>query len=331
MPVAPSESAAAGLYRVERSLRELTTEMQLEQRYPRSELSRLSDELDEIVEETLGVAEMAEKFGLITADEYDSIYKATEAAEQIVGLDMLYRIEDCEGKGIVPRECMADKWLSRALERLNGNIEVLTGRRCAYAEWTGRGGEASIAMVLNDAASCVHRLADWLSERTSDIEIERRGKCLESRDASPAVRSACEEWDRATEQLRREGLYESHDYGALEGRAIGDRLMLRVGSASGHATHLDLERGRLDYYDDDDLVNYAMAKLWEDLAGLRCSVRGDGVMCEGLTEGNIGRAAVVAAAATSMDYRIESPWRYWGREAAAEAEVERVSPLLRRK
>ena len=84
-----------------------------------------------------------------------------------------------------------------------------------------------------------------------------------------------------------------------------------MGSAAGHMTHIDLEKGTLEYYDKDDNVNAVMKQKLEE-RGLKCELReGEGVRCEGVNAENVGKVFMTLAGATSMDLRLRRPAAYW--------------------
>jgi hypothetical protein len=122
---------------------------------------------------------------------------------------------------------------------------------------------------------------------------------------------ACRRWKNTAEKLNELGLYATEDYPVLEGRIIGKELQLRVGSAAGHATHIDIEKGTLEYYDQDVPVNEAMHDYLEKYAGLDCEVHSNGVSCKNVNIDNVVKATVVLAFATSKDFRINNPSQYY--------------------
>jgi hypothetical protein len=185
-------------------------------------------------------------------------------------------------------------------------VESLTGKPC---RWGGRLEEEvrlRPSMLVNDLAACVHRLAEWAA-RLRPVTVE--GRCFATADADPRAVEACAEWARASRLFEESGMYSAGDAEALAGYASGSRVQLRVGSASGHAAEIDVERGALRYYDEDRHVNLALKRLLEELAGAECRLeegRGAGVERPSLEcrVGDARAAARVLAAATSMDLRI---------------------------
>jgi len=200
-----------------------------------------------------------------------------------------------------------------ALKELDQAVREVTGRSCRYAV------SNTVASALNDIAACVHRLAEYLLSQSSGPE--RVGKCDVLRGSSRQAVDLCARWSMATEELKRRRLYQWDDYSALWGYTLDNEVYLKVGSAEGHRTHIDLNQGTLRYYDNDGAVNRVMARLLSEEAGLSCEVLDDGVACTGVDPENADRAAAALAFATSMDFRLKWPEDYW-RDLYGEAEGE---------
>ena len=207
---------------------------------------------------------------------------------------------------------VADEFIGDA-ERL---IVKLTGKQCRWGAGLDEGLRRRPAMLLNDAAACVHRLAEWAARLRPAVE----GRCFVLEGADPRAVDACVEWARVARLFEDKGMYSSDDAAALSGYVSGSRVQLRVGSASGHAAEIDVERGVLRYYDRDKPVNLAVKRLLEELAGAECKLNeggGDAVPSLECRVGDARAAARVLAAATSMDVRLGA------RIEAARAEVEK--------
>ena len=186
------------------------------------------------------------------------------------------------------------------------------GERCTWLCGEVEKEKYTVSAAVNDLSACIHRLADKLAVLEKMFR-HSHGKCLWSDDADPTLVEACKAWDETTVKFLNNRLYDSSDYAALRGWIRGRRAEFRVGSTPGHKTHLDLERGRVEYYDTDRDVSEEMKKLFEE-EGLKCEVTYEGCFCEGLTEENAARVARVLASATSMDLRI--PVLAWWKDAA---------------
>lgn len=199
------------------------------------------------------------------------------------------------------------------LNHLEKYVGEVTGRRCRFRI------SDTVAGRLNDLAACIHRLAEFMLENM----VEKVGKVYMSPDASPDAARVAVAWDRATEYLKSKNMYASFDYNALTAWVTGNKVYLRVGSAAGHRTVVDLGGGTIRYYDRDREVNEILGPVVAEAAGLRHRVLPDGVEWAGTTPEKARRAAAALALATSMDIRIR---QWWGRE-----EEERKARLLARK
>ena len=188
------------------------------------------------------------------------------------------------------------------LNVLEDYVYRLTGKRCRYRI------SDRLSSYLNDLASCIHRIAEYMSA----IKLERKGKCNIVRDGKGTA--FCLTWHKATEKNYDARLYEESDYSNLEGWVVGDKVYLRVGSAEEHRTLVDLGKGTLEYWDRDMPVNKVLKNLLEKFAGLECQVYDYGVSCTGVTDKNMEKVALALSMATSMDFRIHSPQDYWDEE-----------------
>jgi len=214
-----------------------------------------------------------------------------------------------------------DSRVEEKLEELDAAVRKLTGEGCRYRLTPAVASKLSAR--LNDLASCIHRAAERILGAVRKI-----GRCDITANASRAAVKACAAWSAAADKLYDRGLYSGQDADYLWGYVVGDKVYLRVGSSEGHRTVIDLKSGTLDYYDTDEEVNEAMKRLLEKV-GLSCEKRSDGVTCRGVNPSNAHRAAEVLAFATSMDFRIKEPIKYWGEDAAIEWEVDQAERTLR--
>jgi hypothetical protein len=128
---------------------------------------------------------------------------------------------------------------------------------------------------------------------------------------NPVLVKLCRVWNRLTDKLKEMGLMFEDDYRALTCKMEGDWAEMRVGSAEGHMTHVDLKERTIYYYDADDDVNEVMKKLFEEMAGAKCELfPKEGVLCSDVKDFEGAFKAI--AFATSMDYRIRYPEDYYG-------------------
>jgi len=147
------------------------------------------------------------------------------------------------------------------------------------------------------------------------FNMNKHGKCTWVNGSNKSLIEACKEWDKATEKFNDNELYDGSDYDELSGFIHDNKAEFRVGSSAGHKTHIDLERGTVEYYDTDVSVNKEMKKLLEK-EGLKCYKYLEdrteaGIKCMGLTEQNVKNVVKKLAGATSMDFRIPAPGLWW--------------------
>jgi hypothetical protein len=137
--------------------------------------------------------------------------------------------------------------------------------------------------------------------------------------SSPDLIKGCKRWDNITEKFHKLGLYQEMDYTPLHCKIEGNKAELVVGSSPGHKTHVNLEKGTVEYYDKDEDVNKIVKELFEE-TGLKCDIMKEiGVFCKGLSKENLQKVFETLSVATSMDLRIEeirsekdySKWVYW--------------------
>lgn len=159
----------------------------------------------------------------------------------------------------------------------------------------------------------------------TEVEEKRHVKVPASKHTGKAPASdlelvrACKLWDKITtkahnreyelpEELQRwssNQAYSDGDYGPLQCRIDGKHAELTVGSSSGHKAKVDLEKGELEYFDDDHDPNQEMKELLEETAGLKCEADYRGVKCKGVKHENVQAVFRVLAMPTSMDFRLD--------------------------
>jgi len=222
-----------------------------------------------------------------------------------------YRLSDVASQCLRDRrsrgECVVDEWSKSYFKAMDEAYERATGKRCTWL--LGVKEPYTLSAAINDLTSCFHRLMEEVRKITGKYEIE--GGCLFEADVDPVLKEACKTFDKAEFGLFDMGLLSENDHGAVSGFARDGILELRVGSAPGHASRIDLNRGTLEYYDTDEAVNKAMKEILEEI-GLRCEAWEGGVTCKGVTRDNATKAATLLAASTSMDLRLEDPESWWG-------------------
>lgn len=295
------------LFEVEARGREIATELRDQPAW-----HEVRDWIHDLESLAVDVASIAKERG----DE--KIYKMAKALVMPIG-PILTKIRLCEGLRVGSLsncEIGFDKsgWrLQQYMHKLNETCKEVLGESCCYFG----AGKYTLTLVVNDMASCFHRLAEMV-EKLSSKGLTEYGKCVFYPDADPILVDACKAWDRLTETFNELGLYEADDYEELRAVVRGREAELRVGSAPGHRTHIDLDTGTLRYYDDDLKVNQIFNRLLGEIKkGPRCQVVEDefkGVSCSHVTEDNIKDVMRCLATVTSMDIREPAPQLWW-REA----------------
>ncbi len=222
------------------------------------------------------------------------------------------------GAGITEENPNSRIPVPKSVFEMNDAFKKLIGEDCIYTPRDAR--VTTPAMVVNDVASCIHRLAEHMSRAEKGYE-----RCIVVKDGK--ARKLCKEWDDFASIAYAEGLYSDMDEAYLRGWVVGDRLYIRVGSANLHRTYIDLDKGVVDYYDRDPPVNEMMKNMFEKV-GLSCRLlpNDEGVECTGVNEGNARKVVAVVALATSMDLRLSSPDAFYD-----DAVYEKMAERLREK
>jgi len=122
-------------------------------------------------------------------------------------------------------------------------------------------------------------------------------------DASEISRQILVWWDKATAILNTHGLYNRVDYESLMGFAFDDIVELRVGSAAGHLTKVNLPSSIILYYDSDLDVARTLGAMFNMMGGRYVSRVEDEHKYDfrGITHKWL---AMILATPTSMDFRV---------------------------
>ena len=278
--------SVVGLFDVEARLRKLATDAQTSTDYRRAEREYESS----IVEFNKKTDEFINWLNMEMPDLANEIGRFISLAKETL---------EYAGAGITEENPNSRIPVPRSVYEMNDVFRELFGENCIYTPVGAR--DTTPAMIINDVASCVHRLAEHMSRSEKGYE-----RCIVVRDGK--ARKLCREWDDFASIAYAEGLYNDMDERYLKGWIVCDRLYLRVGSANLHRTYIDLDRGVVDYYDRDPPVNEVMKSMFERV-GLSCRLlpNDEGVECTGVNEGNARKVVAVVALATSMDLRLSSP------------------------
>ena len=160
--------------------------------------------------------------------------------------------------------------LNEWLEKANRSVKCITGTECLWI--LGRLKpleEYTVAALYNDLTACHHRMLDYASVLMDPETTTVSERVLSSR-GNPVLVEGCLKWERVLTELYTHGLVDSSDYHPTVCIVVGDRASIRVGTLSGHATHVELVNGivRAHYYDVDEAVHKEVMKLAEKL-GIR--------------------------------------------------------------
>jgi len=294
----------------ESTLRELATEIQL--RGSPENIDKYREKIFDAYDMMNSAVKIAEEVSE-PAPVLEELRKSLEKAKEIA-----WRIYDELEYAYEPNPDI-DSYIEKDLDELENYVMKLTGERCRFRAPPTQ----KLVSKLNDLASCIHRIAEKILGA-----VRRIGRCDITENANSVAIKACTTWSVATDVLTSKGLYNEHDIPALWGYVAGDRVYLRVGSAPGHRTVIDLGEGKVEYYDTDNEVNEAVKRLLEKI-GLRCERHVDGVTCIGVNQSNAQSVAKILAFTTSMDIRMKNPAPYWGEEAIVENETRLVEKMLK--
>ena len=205
---------------------------------------------------------------------------------------------ECQHRGVTRlRDCKISNMTAGHMANLDIMCKRITGERCVYLSTK----PVTSSACVNDLTSCFHRFIEYLEKTIGKERIEEMGdKYIIMRDAGEREKKLLKIWLDAIKKLREKGFYYPADWKALMGEALKGKVELRVGSATGHRTHVDVEKNSLRYYDYDLSVNKEMHDLWEEYANCDCYIHSDGVSCEGC---DLEKALMLLAGATSCDIR----------------------------
>ncbi len=303
--VRPQRQYIDSLYDAEAKLRELTSflfDARYQPIFPYAKRNELDQQLHEIWTRVYDIEAAADALdrlddakGLIGPSRYDAAVDIVEKQASETLFSIRKWLDDCSAE-----QCIGGR---DEVDRLAEKVREVTGRECRYNPSSN-----DLADITNDAASCIHRFADYLVENVWALKIPGT-LCHATKSAGDEVKNACRVWSDVSGFLSRHGLYEENDSNALKGLATGNRLHLRVGSSMNHAAELDLDEGTLDYYDTDENVVEGLMSVLDFV--LNCEKTPYGMRCENVKKDNIDKVAAYMAMATSMDFRALNPLTYY--------------------
>jgi hypothetical protein len=197
-------------------------------------------------------------------------------------------------------------WYDNYQRKLTGRSGIwLYGRVMSEDEYT-------FSAFLNDYTSCFHQFLNWLQQKSGAIR-EVSTNVYATADAVPLLVKAAALWRDAVERYFTWELYHTPDYRVTTALCHGNEAEFRVGSAVGHATHVERRvRITAEYYDTDEAVHRVFMAL---------SSRYN---CRVIEHEREERTVVVIPLVripeffqgvlpfvTSMDFRLRYPSQYW--------------------
>lgn len=212
------------------------------------------------------------------------------------------------------------------LRSIDMDVHDVTGRRCVWLVGRAvRVENASFAVIVNDVTACHHMFTDWLALNL-DPELKRVTPKVYEKSGRRELVDLCIEWSRVGAVLNNAGVVELSDLAPTRCIVIDSRAYLRVGSAPGHATHIELVDNslRIEYLDKDENVHRVLielAKRW-----------GIEVVRHRESESTVFRSPIEKASdvakllafATSMDFRLEAGEHYWTPEPLTRDEYRQI-------
>jgi len=205
-------------------------------------------------------------------------------------------------------------WVEFFIKYLDDSSLERLGRRCTWI--VGKlvpARDASFSAVINDITACHHLFTDWLAINF-DPEIKRVSDKVYEKNGRRELVDMCIEWSRIEKALEKADALLHTDYLSIRCIVIDGKAYVRVGSAPGHATHVEIadDKLRIEYYDRDESVHNALIELAKRL--------GIEVVSHKVSEQTVFRAPIekvatdvpkLLAFATSMDERLRRGESYW--------------------
>ena len=205
-------------------------------------------------------------------------------------------------------------WVEFYIKYLDDSSLERLGRRCTWI--VGKlapARNASFSAVINDITACHHLFTDWLTINF-DPELKKVSDKVYEKSGRRELVDMCIEWAKTEKALEKADALLHTDYISLRCIVIDNKAYVRVGSAAGHATHVEAsdDKLRIEYYDRDEDVHRALMELAKMLGIDFVSHRASEVT---VFRAPIYRATTAVAAlltfSTSMDQRLRSGENYW--------------------
>ncbi len=273
-----------------------------------NDLAELRDAIYNAIYDLATVAEVFENFDFVDAKLgiasdvlYDVQVLLNEIDRQLEGSVRIGRNIISSPAYDYDRIVYTEKMKS-AFEKIRRTMEKHFKRRVGFY-LPGRPVNSLIDLpaTISDIANIIHVLTEVVVPPT----MERYRKVYYERDADPWIVDLAKKWSDNVEKFMEEGLYAREDYEPLSALVTDKRASFRVGSAEGHATHIEVVNDdvRVRYYDLDEDVNEIFNQVLSRLCN--CSKLDDGVECFCKKRDDVKDAlSKLLALVTSMDFRI---------------------------
>ena len=177
---------------------------------------------------------------------------------------------------------------------------LVTNQSCCWAS----GPYNSPRLLINDITAVFHRIIELYIKFSQEFgEVYALSdKSSYSINVSDIALQTLRVWDQTIHTFNTLHIYDPQDYEALTGFAFDNMVELKVGSAAGHLTKIDLSANRVDYYDTDLPVVRILGKLFEKLGGKYVEYQYDHAVYD-VSGVPLECIASIIALATSMDFR----------------------------
>lgn len=143
----------------------------------------------------------------------------------------------------------------------------LTNRKCIWIfDKIEDVDKYTFAGLINDLTACTHTLLDY-ARRVLDPELREIYPGVLAKNPNPVLLDCAIGWRKTLTKLYELGVADEVDYSPTRATVVGDKAELIVGSAPGHAVHVEISDGDITavYYDRDEGVHEALMKVAERL------------------------------------------------------------------
>jgi len=291
------DEIAKELMEIERDCREMASDLQ----YSRVDRNKyvydyemLYDALESIERTLMDLAEIREMPGeeiRRMGEILDKLYDFSNAVTTAI-------MDNCWSEGYIechPIKGDYRKTLVEYCEEISEEIDLpyTCGNLIPHME------ELTLPAVIDGFSNCVHAVAEYIAKLGKPIEGTKRSYSI---DGSEEAIRLCKYWEKYVDEFWED--YAIGDREPLSCIALKDEVVIRVGSAEGHAMHVNLKEKELEYYDTDYIVWKPVEYFLEDL-GHECDYWDSVLICKlrDVSDETLADIAYVAANVTSLDIR----------------------------